>query len=86
LDHHRHLSRLHRGRDLGQPLLPPQDTDVTGKVRLKDCQPGVFLFEDAYYLKTEYGEAYACRNGEFFWGVTTSHNEERGNLMVCPAP
>ena len=53
-------------------------------VTLGSCPPGLFLFEGSMHLKTEYGEAYVCKSGEFFWGITTTHHEERANLMVLP--
>ena len=53
-------------------------------VSLSDCLSGLFLFEGSMHLKTEYGEAYVCQSGEFFWGVTTTHLEERADLMVLP--
>lgn len=55
-------------------------------IRLRDCPPGLFEFNNGFHLKTEYGptEAYVCDSGECFWGGT-DNAEDRDNLMVIPA-
>jgi hypothetical protein len=62
-------------------------------VRLIDCLPGMFLFENRWYLRTEYGEAYDCRDGSNFWvrpDLCVGSREmddlmkDRSDIMVCP--
>lgn len=65
-------------------------------VPLDECPPGLFSFEGRLGFKTEYGHknektgryhaaAYVVESGEFFWGGAQTF-EERGALMVVPAP
>ena len=57
-------------------------------VRLIDCQPGLFIYDNTLCLKTEYFynervEAYVVSSGEYFSpGQMT--DEEYNNLMVYP--
>ena len=57
-------------------------------LRLIDCQPGLFIYDNILCLKTEYFhnervEAYVVSSGEYFSpGPMT--DEEYNNLMVYP--
>jgi hypothetical protein len=55
------------------------------RVALRDCPPGLFLFNGKLGFKTEYGEldAYCAETGEAFWGGKT-RNEDRAQLLVQP--
>jgi hypothetical protein len=62
-------------------------------VRLEDCPPGLFLFENRQYLRTACGEAYDCRDGSHFWGLPDLYigsremadlMKARSDIMVCP--
>lgn len=62
-------------------------------VRLIDCPPGMFLYENCRYLRTAYGEAYDCHDGSHFWGLPDLYigskemddlMEARSDIMVCP--
>ena len=49
-----------------------------------ECRPGLFVFEDDLFLKSEYGGEAYCDSGEMFWGGT-SDKSSRDALMVQPA-
>jgi hypothetical protein len=57
-------------------------------IALRDCPPGLFVFEDAVGLKSEYGNGNGgngcyCDTGEMFWGGTATP-DKRDSLMVQP--
>lgn len=65
-------------------LSAPAAKPPEGKVSLRDCPPGLFLFSGILGFKSEYGQdAYVVESGEFFWGGTSTH-EERLKLEVKP--
>jgi hypothetical protein len=55
---------------------------------LRDCPPGLFLYEGELGFKSEYSDesgphAYCVSSGEFFWG-RAKKPAERGALTVVP--
>lgn len=52
-------------------------------LKLKECPPGFFLFNDSICFKSEYGDDAFCDSGEYFWGGT-SDKKDRGELIVQP--
>ena len=59
-------------------------------VTLRDCPPGLFQYEGALGLKSEYfhdstgsPDAYVVASGEYFWGGT-SDRKVRDALFVWP--
>lgn len=65
------------------------------RTRLRNCPPGLFVFDGTLCFKSEYstnenaiagegGDAYVVESGEYFWGGAKS-KADRGNLMVTPA-
>jgi hypothetical protein len=62
---------------------------VSEAVRLRDCPPGLFRYNGALGLKTDYrdterhSEAYVAVNGEAFWGGAKT-KDEREELLVEP--
>ena len=53
------------------------------KLKLKECPPGFFLFENSVGFKSEYGDDVYCDSGERFWGGKTIR-EETLELVVIP--
>jgi hypothetical protein len=57
--------------------------------KLADCPPGLFVFEQSFGFKHEYGETdedlgvFCADSGEYFWGGTSTREELR-QLMVVP--
>lgn len=64
---------------------------MSSTTTLSNCPIGLFLFNGALCLKTEYGsndgriDAYIVESGEFFWGGTSRPPEQRA-LQVSPVP
>jgi hypothetical protein len=56
---------------------------VTEYVRLEDCPPGTFVYENRSYVRTAYGEAYDCQDGSHFWGLPDLYlgSKEMDDLM-----
>lgn len=67
---------------------------MSALVKLRNCPPGLFVYDGYIGFKTEYGvsiggqvthwpDAYCIDSGEFFWGGATTH-EDRAELLVLP--
>ena len=51
--------------------------------KLRDCKPGLFLYERDVCFRSDYNEFYIIGSGETFWAGTASE-EQRGDLTVQP--
>ena len=79
--------------DAALALLQPGWRVDDDPVRLKDCPPGLFLWNGNLCFRSEYAtmtetnpnqpDAYVVESGEYFWGGAST-SKERDELLVQP--